>query len=134
MRISEWSSDVCSSDLLFATDGGVSTTPVYEIGSPIFDKITLHLDPAYYPGQTFVIETNGNSSENRYIQSATLNGRALDRVWIPHDTVVKGGVLRLEMGKNPNTHFGASRTDAPPSIERTHFVQGKHLSIRVDSG
>lgn len=101
---------------LFSTDGGVSVNPVYEIGSPVFDKITLRLNPDYYPGQTFVIETKNNSPENRYIQSATINGNVMDRVWIPHDVVVKGGVLQLEMGNKPDTNFGASPDVAPPSM------------------
>jgi len=101
---------------LFSTNGGVSSEPVYEIGSPIFDKITLHLNPDYYPGGQFVIETHNNSEANVYIQSAELNGEPLERAWIWHGTVANGGTLRLVMGDAPNKRFGASPTSAPPSM------------------
>jgi putative alpha-1,2-mannosidase len=41
-----------------------------------------------------------------YVQSATLNGKALDRVWISHDEVVSGGVLRFRLGPQPNEKWG----------------------------
>jgi|GEM_PF-22274 len=108
---------------LFTTDGGVSTTPIYEIGSPIFDKITLRLNPDYYPGKKFVIETRHNSPKNCYIQSATLNGNPLDRAWIPHDVMVKGGTLRLDMGDAPNKQFGALPELVPPSMSAIETKQ-----------
>ncbi len=61
---------------LFEVDGGASVKPAYEITSPVFDKITIHLNNDYYPGNSFIIETENNSSENIYIQKAYLNGEA----------------------------------------------------------
>ncbi len=100
---------------LFSVDGGVNEKPYYEIGSPIFDKITIHLNNDYYPGNTFVIETINNSPENKYIQSASLNGEGLHRPWFLHDTLVNGGTLRLEMGPEPNKEWGSAPADAPPT-------------------
>lgn len=100
---------------IFSVDGGVYKDPYYEIGSPIFDRITIHLDNQYYPGGEFVIETVNNGPGNYYIQSAEWNGHTLDRPWIWHDSVVSGGVLRLEMGAEPNKSWGSSPDQAPPS-------------------
>jgi predicted alpha-1,2-mannosidase len=100
---------------IFSVDGGVYKDPFYEIGSPIFDRITIHLDNKYYPGGKFVIETVNNGPGNYYIQSAEWNGRSLDRPWIWHDSVASGGVLRLEMGAEPNKSWGSSPDQAPPS-------------------
>jgi predicted alpha-1,2-mannosidase len=101
---------------LFQMDGGASTDPVYEIGSPLFPKLHIRLDPAYYPGGEFSIEARNASQKNRYIQSATLNGKALERPWFYHRELVKGGSLILEMGEEPNPDWGSDPEDAPPSL------------------
>jgi putative alpha-1,2-mannosidase len=66
----------------------------------------IHLDKPYYRGKTFVIEARNNSRENVYVQSATLNGRALDKFWFYHRDLVNGGKLVLEMGPEPNKKWG----------------------------
>ncbi|MCP4311542.1 MAG: glycoside hydrolase family 92 protein, partial [Bacteroidetes bacterium] len=101
---------------LFQTDGGASVKPFYEIGSPIFKKVTINLDPDYYPGKTFVIEAKQVSDTNKYIQSAVLNGETLLKPWFYHDELVKGGKLILEMGEKPNKSWGSRPEDAPPSM------------------
>jgi putative alpha-1,2-mannosidase len=77
-----------------------------ELGSPIFDKITIHLDPDYYSGKAFVIEAKNNNAKNCYIQSGKLNGKELPNQWIFQDEMTKGGKLELEMGPNPNKNWG----------------------------
>jgi predicted alpha-1,2-mannosidase len=101
---------------LFEMNGGGSVKPVYEIGSPLFRKITIYLDPRYYPGKTFVIEANGCSKKNRYIQSATLDGNPLSKCWFYHSELVDGGSLSLEMGPQPNRSWGSAPGEAPPSM------------------
>jgi predicted alpha-1,2-mannosidase len=101
---------------LFQTDGGVASKPFYEIGSPIFSKITLTLDQQYYKGKTFVIEARNTSNINRYIQSASLDGKALTKPWFYHSDLVDGGTLILQMGAKPNQKWGSKPSDAPPSM------------------
>ncbi len=96
--------------------GGAAINPIYEIGSPIFDKITIHLNKDYYVGEKFVIETKNNSSENRYIQSASLNGKTLNKSWFLHKELVEGGKLILNMGDKPNKIMGSSPESLPPSM------------------
>ncbi|WP_240348142.1 GH92 family glycosyl hydrolase [Longitalea arenae] len=78
----------------------------YEITSPVFDKITIALDPAYSQGQTFIISTVNNSAENVYIQSATLNGKPYNNCFIDHSDLMKGGLLELIMGPGPGMQWG----------------------------
>ncbi|WP_207513723.1 GH92 family glycosyl hydrolase [Longitalea luteola] len=78
----------------------------YEITSPVFNKITIALDAAYSQGKTFTISTVNNSSQNVYIQSATLNGKPYNNCFIDHSDLVKGGVLELVMGPNPGRLWG----------------------------
>ena len=69
----------------------------------------------------FVIEARNVSGKNRYIQSATLNGAALNKPWFYHEELVKGGRLVLEMGPKPNENWGSDLADAPPSIEYVDY-------------
>jgi predicted alpha-1,2-mannosidase len=101
---------------LFEMNGGASTKPIYEIGSPLFTKTTIKLDPKYYSGKTFTIEAKNNSNTNRYIQSATLDGKPLNKPWFYHSQLVDGGKLVLIMGPKPNKNWGSKPDDAPPSM------------------
>lgn len=91
---------------LFEMNSGAEQRSVVELGSPIFDKITIHLDKNYYSGKTFVIEAKDNQPENYFIQSATLNGEPHQNQWIFHDVITQGGKLELEMGNAPNKNWG----------------------------
>ncbi len=87
---------------LFQTDGGGRVNPIYELGSPLYPKIVLHLSPEHYAGRTFTIEARHASRTNCYIQSAQLNGKLLDRWWIRQKDIVQGGHLIIELGPTPN--------------------------------
>jgi predicted alpha-1,2-mannosidase len=98
---------------LFQTDGGASAKPIYEIGSPIFSKVVIHLDGQYGRGQSFTIEAVNTSRNNKYVQSATLNGKELTSFSFPASELLKGGSLVLKMGDKANTNWGIS--DIPVS-------------------
>lgn len=87
---------------LFDVTGGASTDPCYEITSPVFDKITIHLDRNYYPGKKFVIRTINNSPENIYIQSARLNRKTLNSFRVPHRVFTRGGSLEIVLSDKPS--------------------------------
>jgi predicted alpha-1,2-mannosidase len=101
---------------IFSMRGGAELKPIYEIGSPVFDEITIHLNPQYYSGKKITITTTQNSSANRFIQSATFNGKALNKPWFYHQDFVKGASLQLNMGPKPNKAWGSSSSAAPPSM------------------
>lgn len=86
--------------------------PAYNIGSPLFENAKIHLGN----GKTFEVAAKNCSENNKYIQSATLNGVPHDRPWISHDDVMKGGRLELIMGDKPNKSWGAKPSDVPPSM------------------
>jgi len=77
-----------------------------EITSPVFDKVTLKLDPKYAKGKAFTIIANNNSAKNTYIQSAKLNGKAYSKCYIDFKDIAAGGVLELTMGAQPNKNWG----------------------------
>mgnify|MGYP006280160085 CR=1 FL=1 len=117
---------------LFQMDGGASADPYYELGSPLFEKITIRLDPRYYPGKEFVIEAENVSDANRYIQSAELNGSPLRRPWFYHRELVSGGRLHLKMGPEPNREWGSRPEDAPPSLSRVLPPEEKREIMEFD--
>ncbi|WP_301002313.1 GH92 family glycosyl hydrolase [Capsulimonas corticalis] len=91
---------------------------VYILGSPIFPKVTLRLDPKYAKGKSFTISAPNTSAANIYVQSATLNGKPLTRAWVTHEEIARGGTLSLKMGPEPNKLWGAGSGEAPPSITK----------------
>jgi predicted alpha-1,2-mannosidase len=94
---------------LFEMNSGAEQRPVVELGSPIFDKITIHLDQDYYKGERFEIEVKDNTPGNFYIRSATLNGKPLYNQWIFHDLITGGGKLILQMTNTPNKEWGGQK-------------------------
>ena len=85
--------------------------PIYDIGSPVFDKATIHLKN----GKDFVILAHNNSHNNKYVQSIRLNGQAIDQVWFRHADIANGGTLELVMGDVPNTSLGSTTSKFPPA-------------------
>ncbi len=89
-----------------------AVTGVYVIGSPLVSRAALHNSAA---GTTFTVVAENNSTENLYVQSVELNGKALSRSWFTHADILAGGELRFRMGNRPNKEWGAAPADRPPS-------------------
>ena len=100
---------------LFSTDGGTSAKPFYEITSPLFDKVTIQLNPQYYTGNKITIQTKNNGPNNVYIQSTKFNGKSFNMPWLMHDDLIKGGLLEINMGATPNKQWGIETLHAPIS-------------------
>lgn len=95
---------------LFDVQGGADFEPTYQITSPVFNRVIIHLNTNYFSGSTFTIVAHNNSTSNVYIQSAKLNGRMLNDCSFPHSELVRGGTLELELGPKPNLHWGVLQT------------------------
>ncbi len=105
-----------SSFVVFSSMGFYPVTPglpVYNIGTPLFEKVKVRLANGKY----FEVEAQGCSAENKYIQSATLNGKVWTKPWFSHQDLMNGGKLVLQMGNKANRKWGSSVNDAPPSAE-----------------
>lgn len=74
----------------------------YEITSPVFDEIVLNAEKK----NAFTVRAKNNSLENIYIQNATLNGKVYNQCWIDYRAIMKGGILELVMGPEPNESWG----------------------------
>ena len=103
-----------SSFVVFSMMGFFPVTPgipVYAIGSPFFEKVEIQLPD----NKSFTVDAKNFSEENKYIQSARLNGKELNKPWFTHDELMQGGCLELTMGKTPNKQWGAGNDATPPS-------------------
>ena len=94
--------------------GLYSVTPgmdYYVIGSPLFDKVRINLEN----GKTFEITAKKNSENNKYIQSATLNGHLYSKTFLKDFEIQNGGKVVFEMGDVPNKSWGTRNEDRPHS-------------------
>lgn len=92
--------------------------PWYDIGSPLFERITLNLEN----GRRFVIQSLGNSRNNKFIRSASLNGAPYSSTSLLHDELTRGGELRFEMDSQPNRDWGRETAVRFTSTPLPEFV------------
>lgn len=85
--------------------------PAFNIGSPVFTEVTVNLQNS----KKFKVVAKKSSRENKYIQSAKLNGKEWNKPWFSWDDIKGGGELVLEMGSKPNFKWGSDPGDVPPS-------------------
>ncbi len=93
-----------SSWLMFAMMGIYPDCPgtaQYQLSAPMFDKVTINLNPAYYKGSTFIIRCKGNPETDRYIGSMKLNGKTYTGYTLQHSDLVNGGELDIELQEKP---------------------------------
>ena len=90
---------------VFSALGFYPVTPgkaEYRLGSPLFDRVTIHLHEAQHAGESFVIEASGNGPDAVFIAEARLNGEPLVDSVLPHQAISDGGLLRFQMSETPN--------------------------------
>ncbi len=81
----------------------------YTIGSPLFSKVTIHLEN----GKNFVVQAQNAGVQNKYIQSAALNGKAYTQSFLRHKEIMNGGDLVFTMAEKPNPEWGSKTEDRP---------------------
>ena len=89
-------------------------TDQYIVGTPYFDEVKLHLEN----GKTLEIDADNNSTANRYIQRATLNGQPHTKNYFTHADLMNGGKIEFEMGAEPNTQRGTTDECFPYSFSK----------------
>ena len=90
----------------------------YMIGSPLFKKMTLRLDN----GKTLTVIAENNSDKNVYIQSATLDGKMLNKPVIHYDQIMAGATLKFVMGPSPS-QWGSSWKPLPIGASSTEAMR-----------
>ena len=86
----------------------------YMIGSPMFGRMNFKLAN----GKAFTVVADNNSHSNVYIQSATLNGKPLDKPVITWEQIQSGATLHLVMGAQPSKWASSWRPSLPEEALR----------------
>ncbi len=105
---------------VFSSLGFYPVTPgsnQYIIGTPLFPKATIHLEN----GKQFTVIANTVSESNKYIASATLNGKSLDRTYLYHEEIINGGTLVFEMTNIPSS-WGTKDKNIPKTEIKDHKI------------
>ena len=87
----------------------------YVLGAPFFDEMTLHLEN----GRNVSIKANGNTDDNCYVNSLTLNGKPYSKNYIKRSDLMQGAQFVYNMSAKPNYSRGTAESDAPYSFSKT---------------
>ena len=85
---------------------------IYALGSPLFSSVAVNLEN----GGKFTVNANGNSKENLYINSVTLNGNPYSKSYISHNDIISGSTFNINMSSSPNYNFAVAKADRPHSL------------------
>lgn len=85
--------------------------PVYEMGSPVFDQVTIQLSN----GKKLRLNAKNTSRDNKYINSLKLNGKVQSQLWFHHAEIFNGLTITAEMSDTPNRTLGSQSENLPPS-------------------
>jgi predicted alpha-1,2-mannosidase len=102
---------------VFSALGFYPVTPgtgEYVFGSPLFEKMTLNFEN----GEKLVINARENSRENVYVQGIKFRGKRIERNYITHDDLLRGGKMIFLMGAEPDMDRGTGEEAAPYSMSR----------------
>lgn len=87
---------------LFDVKGLTEPNPTFQSVVPLFNKITIKLNPEYYTGKTFTIEVNHPTPKSIYTQEIWLNGKRRNTVQVPFNDIIKGGNMVIKASESPN--------------------------------
>jgi predicted alpha-1,2-mannosidase len=91
-------------------------TDTWGLSTPAFDRVDVRLDRRFYPSGHFTVSAKGTNDTDRYVRSASLGGRKLDRTWISTDDIRRAGSLSFSVGPKPS-RWGTGEGDGPPGSE-----------------
>jgi predicted alpha-1,2-mannosidase len=101
--------------------GFYAVTPgsdIYAIGTPILKEARINLEN----GKSFVIKAENLTKDNKYIQSARLNGVTYNKSYLTQQTIMHGGELVFVMGDKPNKQWGTRPGDMPVSAITSDLI------------
>jgi predicted alpha-1,2-mannosidase len=102
---------------VFSALGFYPVTPTsdqYAAGAPLFK----HVEIDFENGKNLLIHAPENSADNRFVQSATFNGKAYTKNYFNHFDLQKGGNIDIKMSSKPNKQRGTGEADFPYSFSK----------------
>ncbi|RQO74494.1 alpha-mannosidase [Pedobacter sp. KBW06] len=76
--------------------------PVYYLNVPFFESVVIKAG-----AKPLNIKVENFGEQNIYIEGVSLNGKELNRTWLTHDEIQKGGSLVIRASKSHEANFGA---------------------------
>ena len=73
--------------------------PTYILTAPVFDRVTIKLQPGYYKRDSLVIEAPGATGSAAYVKEVTLGGRKVGGSIVRHEDLVNAGVMKFVFNK-----------------------------------
>jgi predicted alpha-1,2-mannosidase len=102
-------------------------TDQWGISTPVFSRVDVTLDRAYYPHGKLTITAPGSSDTDRYVQTARLGGRPLNTTYITGADIKAGRDIALTVGSSPSK-WGTSASAAPPALDHVPDFR-RHTSV-----
>ena len=96
---------------LFDVAGGSDQEPTLQMSLPMFDRIRIDLHSDHFTGDEFIITVDGDPSKDRYIRSATLNGKPWNSFAFPWDEFTQGGHLHIQSSPEPVKTWGQKKRE-----------------------
>ncbi|MFF4211868.1 GH92 family glycosyl hydrolase [Streptomyces sp. NPDC001796] len=109
--MSAW--NVLSSIGLFPVQPGY---PTWGLTTPVFERVDLVLDRAYYPRGRLTIAAPGTSQSRRYVQNVHIDGTVYERTYVTTDALRRMGTLEFTVGARPSG-WGTAPQAAPPPLK-----------------
>ena len=73
--------------------------PTYILTAPVFDKVTIDLQPGFYKQRQLVIEAPGAKGSKAYVRRVSIGGKEQKSFVISHDDLVNSGHLSFEFAR-----------------------------------
>ncbi|MBS2210085.1 GH92 family glycosyl hydrolase [Carboxylicivirga mesophila] len=73
----------------------------YTLSSPVFDKVTIHLNKEIYQKEKIIIEADRKSVNDIYIKGIEINGSPYNRYFISHKDLIELGHIKYKLGAAP---------------------------------
>lgn len=77
-------------------------SPVYYLNVPLFKTVSFN----WPNGKSFKITVDNYVDNHVYVWKVMLNGKKLNRLWITHEEIMKGGELVITASDKPAESFG----------------------------
>ncbi|HXI02079.1 MAG TPA: GH92 family glycosyl hydrolase [Candidatus Saccharimonadales bacterium] len=84
----------------------------YVLGSPAVRRAEIDLGE----GRRFVVVAENQAPDHVYVSEVRLNGKPLERAFITHEELARGGELRFVMSDRPNEEWGTGAGASPYSM------------------
>ncbi len=100
---------------VFSALGFYPVTPAstqYVIGAPLFRNAEI----TFENGKKLKIDASDNSPENRYVEDMKLNGSRVNKNYLDHFEIQKGGTLRVRMSPEPDLERNIEKEAYPFSM------------------